>query len=209
VVLLDLKMPGTTGAQALAGLRSSPITADIPVVVISGLGPEADEDVARSTEEWLIKPVSEQRLVKAVSMALSGRQSGGSVLLVEDDSEIAEVIGVLLAEAGLEVTHASGATEAVVRGEELRPDVIVLDLRLPDGDGEDVVAEFRRRGTLTHTPLVVFSAADVDMARRDDLRLGTTIFLTKGRTSLEELTTQVLGLIRSATKPRDMSSAGG
>jgi CheY-like chemotaxis protein len=208
-VLLDLKMPGTTGSQVLAALGSSPRTRDIPVVVISGLGPEADESVAQATDDWLIKPVSEQRLVQAVSMAVSGHQPGGSVLLVEDDEELAGVIGLMLADAGLDVVHASGATEAVVRGEELRPAVIVLDIRLPDGDGGDVVAEFRRRGTLAHTPLVVYSAADVDPARRDQLQLGTTLFLTKGRTSPEQLRDQVLGLVDAVTTARDLASTGG
>jgi PAS domain S-box-containing protein len=208
-VLLDLKMPGTTGSQVLAALGGSASTRDIPVVVISGLGPEADEAVARSTDDWLIKPVSEQRLVQAVSMAVSGHQPGGSVLLVEDDEELAGVIALMLSDVGLDVVHASGATQAVVRGEELRPAVIVLDVRLPDGDGGDVVAEFRRRGTLANTPLVVYSAADVDQARRDELQLGTTVFLTKGRTSPEQLRDQVLGLIDAVTTERDLAGTGG
>ena len=208
-VLLDLMMPGTTGAQVLSSLRSSPATRDIPVVVISGLGPEADEDVASSTDGWLIKPVSEERLVQAVSIAVSGQHPGGSVLLVEDDEELAGVIALMLTDVGLEVVHASGATQAVVRGEELRPAVIVLDVRLPDGDGGDVVAEFRRRGTLADTPLVVYSAAEVDESRRDDLQLGTTVFMTKGRSSPEQLRDQVLGLIDAVTTAHDMASTGG
>jgi len=208
-VLLDLMMPGTTGAQVVAALRSSPSTCDIPVVVISGLGPEADASVALSTEGWLIKPVSEHRLVQAVSMAVSGHQPGGSVLLVEDDEELAGVIALMLADVGLDVVHASGATQAVVRGEELRPAVIVLDVRLPDGDGGDVVAEFRRRGTLAQTPLVVYSAADVDQARRDELQLGKTVFLTKGRTSPEQLRDQVLGLIDAVTADQPLTTTGG
>ena len=208
-VLLDLMMPGTTGAQVVAALRSTPATCDIPVVVISGLGPEADTSVALSTEGWLIKPVSEHRLVQAVSMAVSGHQPGGSVLLVEDDEELAGVIALMLADVGLDVVHASGATQAVIRGEELRPAVIVLDVRLPDGDGGDVVAEFRRRGTLAQTPLVVYSAADVDEARREELQLGRTVFLTKGRNSPEQLRDQVLGLIDAVTADQDLATAGG
>jgi CheY-like chemotaxis protein len=198
-VVLDLMMPHTTGAQVLAALRGSPTTRDIPVVVISGLGPEADESVADATEGWLIKPVSEQRLVQAVSIALAGRQSGASVLLVEDDAGLAEVISTMLVDAGLEVVHASSAAAAIDRGRELRPDVIVLDMQLPDGDGSDVVAEFRRQWRLAQTPLVVYSAADLDDARRGELQLGTTVFLTKGRIGPDELRDQVLGLVRAVT----------
>ena len=88
--------------------------------------------------------------------------------------------------------------------QELRPDVIVLDMRLPDGDGSDVVAEFRRRGTLAQTPLVVYSAAEIDAARATmSSELGTTVFLNKGRASPEELRDQVLGLVGAVTSASD------
>lgn len=208
-VLLDLLMPGTTGAQVLDELRSNATTQNIPVVVISGLGPEAAESVARSTEGWLVKPVSEERLVHTVAIALSGRTPGATVLLVEDDKELAEVITAMLADEGLDVVNASSATQAVVTGHEMRPDIIVLDLSLPDGDGSDVVAEFRRRGALAQTPLIVYSASDVADERHGELQLGTTVFLTKGRTSPEELRDQVLGMVEAVTTQGDRSPREG
>jgi DNA-binding response OmpR family regulator len=84
----------------------------------------------------------------------------------------------------------------------------VLDMRLGDGDGGDVVAEFRRRGALAQTPLVVYSAVDVDEARRRELQLGTTVFLNKGRTSPEELRDRVLGLIKAVTSGEDRPPGG-
>jgi PAS domain S-box-containing protein len=198
-VVLDLVMPGTTGAQVMSALRSSPETDDIPIVVISGLGPEADEEVARSAEGWLIKPVSEDRLVQAVSAVLDGRSEGRSVLLVEDDDGLAEVVGTLLAHEGFSVVRASSAAEAIAGGDELRPDVIVLDLRLPDGNGSDVVAAFRRRWSLAQTPVVVYSVAEVSAEERDELQLGTTVFLTKGLTSPEGLRDQVVELVGAVT----------
>jgi hypothetical protein len=72
-------------------------------------------------------------------------------------------------------------------------------MRLPDGSGADVVKEFQRRGTLTHTSLVVYSAADIDAVERHELELGTTVFLNKGRVTPEELRNRVLGLISTFT----------
>ncbi len=198
-VLLDLMMPGTTGAQVLAALRSRPETRHIPVIVVSGLGPEDEPAVAESTEGWLIKPVSEQRLVQTVALAVSGREHGATVLLVEDDEGLASVVGTMLAAEGLEVVHAATAADAVLRGREQRPDVIVLDLHLRDGDGAAVVAEFRRHGPMSHIPLIVYSAADVEDARRHSLELGETVFLTKGRTSPDQLKDRVLGLVNAVT----------
>jgi PAS domain S-box-containing protein len=199
VILLDLLMPGATGAQVLQTLRHAADTHDIPVVVVSGLGPEADEDVARSTDGWLLKPVSEERLVRTVAHAVAKTEPGASVLLVEDDSDLAEVLETMLRADGLDVVQAATASEAVTRGHETRPDVIVLDMRLPDGSGADVVKEFQRRGTLAHTSLVVYSAADIDAVERHELELGTTVFLNKGRVTPEELRNRVLGLISTFT----------
>jgi len=231
VVLLDLLMPGATGAQVLEALRGSADTYDIPVVVISGLGPEADESVAQTTEDWLIKPVSEERLVRTVAQVVahavssavsnpvpdpgtesegeSGTASSGSVLLVEDDADLSVVLGTMLRGAGLEVVHAATASEAVVRGQEAGPDVIVLDMRLPDGSGAHVVKEFQRRGTLAQTSLVVYSAADIDEVERHELELGTTVFLNKGRVSPEELRDRVLGLVSAVTSEVHMSPREG
>ena len=198
-VLLDLMMPGTTGADVLASLRSRPESCDIPVVVISGLGPEADPEVAGDTQGWLIKPVSEERLVRTVALAVSGRERAATVLLVEDDEDLASVVATLLVAEGLEVVHASTAADAVQRGREQRPDVIVLDLQLRDGDGSTVVEEFRRHAPMSHIPLIVYSGAEVDNGRQHSLELGETVFLTKGIASPEELKDRVLGLVNVVT----------
>jgi CheY-like chemotaxis protein len=214
-VVLDLMMPGTTGADVMNTLRSSQATQEIPVVVISGLGPEADEDTARSADEWLIKPVSEDRLVQAVSMAIKERPGARSVLLVEDDEALAEVIATLLTDEGLQVVRATSAAEAIARGEEMCPeeemcpDVIVLDVRLPDGNGSDVVVAFTRRWPLARIPVVVYSGMDLDAARGDDLRLGATVILSKERTTPEELRSEVLALVSAVTGHDTTSDEGG
>jgi CheY-like chemotaxis protein len=132
-------------------------------------------------------------------MAVVGRPESESVLLVEDDEALAEVVATLLADEGLSVVRATSAAEAIQRGQELHPGVIVLDMRLPDGNGSDVVAAFRERGSLAQTPLVVYSVVDVDDERRHDLHLGTTVFLTKERTTPEQLRDEVIALVEAVT----------
>jgi CheY-like chemotaxis protein len=189
-------MPGTSGAEVLRALRAAEPTHDIPVVVVSGLRPESDEAVARESDEWLVKPVSDTRLVDAVTLAVAGRRpAGGRVLLVEDDEDLAEVLTTMLDDAGLQVLHAASVAEAIARGPGWEPDVIVLDLQLPDGSGEDVVAAFQQRRLVAQTPLVVYSAVDVRAARRQQLHLGPTLFLAKGSTSPEALSHQLLRLL--------------
>jgi CheY-like chemotaxis protein len=199
-VLLDLRMPGTTGAEALAQLKGNEQTRHIPVIVVSGLSPEAEPLVQPEADEWLIKPVTEERLVQTVATTLAHREQHGRVLLVEDDEDLAGVIATLLGGHGLEVSHATTAADAILVGNEVAPDVIVLDLHLPDGDGSAVVSEFRRTRALSRTPLVVYSAADVEESRRGELRLGETVFLTKGRSGPEAVENRVLQLVNVITR---------
>ncbi|MGZ4497874.1 MAG: hybrid sensor histidine kinase/response regulator [Nocardioides sp.] len=121
-----------------------------------------------------------------------------TVLLVEDDEDLAGVISATLDAAGIDVVHAVTVPEAVARGHERQPHVIVLDLRLPGGSGEHVVEAFRHSRPLAGTPLVVYSTEDVDAERRRHLRLGETLFLTKGRVGMHELRDRVLDLVSRA-----------
>lgn len=198
-VLLDLRLPGTSGAEVVAQLRGGERTRGIPVVVVSGLGPETAPELDRQTEGWLVKPVTEEQLVQAVDVALAGRMRESTVLLVEDDEDLAEVITALLRGHGLRVDHAPTAAAAIDAGRTLRPHVLVLDLHLPDEDGSAVVAAFQQDPTLAATPLVVYSAADVEVDRRASLALGPTVFLTKGRSGPEALEERVLGLLDAVT----------
>ncbi|NHC22027.1 response regulator [Nocardioides sp. IC4_145] len=206
-VLLDLRMPGTSGAEVVAQLRSGERTRAIPVVVVSGLGPETAPELDRQTEGWLVKPVTEEQLVQAVDVALAGRMRESVVLLVEDDEDLAEVIIALLRSHGLRVDHASTAAAAIAAGRSVRPHVLVLDLHLPDEDGSAVVAAFQQDPALAATPLVVYSAADVEVDRRAALELGPTVFLTKGRSGPEALEDRVLGLLDAVTGRPAASSA--
>ncbi|MDN4175489.1 response regulator [Nocardioides sp. SOB77] len=198
-VLVDLRMPGTGGAEVVAELRRGERTRNIPLIVVSGLGPEAAPELGAQTDGWLVKPVTEEQLVQAVEVALTGRMQESAVLLVEDDEDLAEVITTLLRGHGLRVDHAATAAAAIEAGRSLRPQVLVLDLHLPDEDGSAVVAAFRADPALSGTPLVVYSAADVEVARRADLELGPTVFLTKGRSGPEALEERVLGLLDAVT----------
>ncbi len=123
-----------------------------------------------------------------------GRGGTDTVLLVEDDEDLARVISTLLGERGLDVVHAQTAAEAVSLGLLHQPRVIVLDLHLPDGRGAEIVARFRESTSLAHTALVIYTAADAEQEIRADLELGTTLFLTKGRVGPDELRDRVLEL---------------
>jgi CheY-like chemotaxis protein len=196
-VLLDMVMPGTSGGDVLAQLKANDRTRDIPVLVVSGLAPSAEPSAAASAEEWLVKPVSEERLISAVAAALDGRRRDQTVLVVEDDLDLARVLTALLASHGLNVVHVSTVAEAVRQGRLIRPQVVVLDLDLPDGVGTEAITELRRTHDLDGAAVVVYTATDVvgpasygASGADDDM-----VFLTKARVAPWELEDRVLRLM--------------
>ena len=178
VIVLDLLLPGIDGRETANALKGQEETADIPVVVLSVLTAEqmAVDGIASRVE----KPIEEDVLLTALRNALSGDHP--QALVVEDDPQLAEVLEVTLARHGLKVRHARTGHEAMRLGRALGPDLLVLDLALPGGDGYSVVEWMRKQRWLSTVPVLVYTAFDLDEADRNRLRLGETRFLTKGRT---------------------------
>ncbi|WP_265522361.1 response regulator [Oerskovia flava] len=201
-VVLDLIMPGSSGAEVLAALRGHPATADVPVIVVSGLRPSDDGASAALANGWLVKPVEPADLTAAVRSVIHDHEHHDVVLVVEDDLSLAQVMTATLENSGLEVIHADSITSARRVVADHTPGVLVLDLNLPDGRGDELVAELRHDGRLQALPLVVYSALEVDDDARDELRLGETVFLTKGRASPDLLLERVLTLLDQASGHR-------
>ncbi|MDA8282391.1 MAG: response regulator, partial [Actinomycetota bacterium] len=179
VIVLDLLLPGIDGRATAHALKGRAETADIPVVVLSVLTAEQMEvEGAASRVE---KPIEEDVLLTALRHALGGDHR--QALVVEDDPQLAEVLEVTLARHGLKVRRARTGREAMRLGRALVPDLLVLDLALPGGDGYSVVEWMRSQRWLSSVPVLVYTAFDLEKADRDRLRLGETKFLTKGRTS--------------------------
>jgi len=101
---------------------------------------------------------------------------GGHILVVEDDAEIAELIRMMLAERGHRVTVAANGTDALRLAREERPDLIALDLMLPDLNGLEVLQILRRQPETADIPVIVVS---VLLEQEQARRLGVVSYITK------------------------------
>jgi two-component system KDP operon response regulator KdpE len=98
------------------------------------------------------------------------------VLLVEDDATIRRFVRMALESEGLEVHEADGLKRGLIDAATRRPDLVLLDLGLPDGDGIDFVREFRGWSA---APIVVLSARDAESAKVAALDAGADDYLVK------------------------------
>jgi PAS domain S-box-containing protein len=194
-ILMDIMMPGMDGWQTMAALKDNPGTKDVPVIVTSALRPVAEGPSGESIPAWLQKPVDESRLSRTLEQVLASHPRSARVLLVEDDTDLARVVIATLERHGMETVHAKTGREAIELSQKTNPDLLVLDLILPEVDGFEVVSWLRRHGRLCDIPMVVYTAKDLSESEREQLKLGASEFLTKSQVSLEEFEKRVLGLL--------------
>jgi two-component system, OmpR family, response regulator len=125
-----------------------------------------------------------------------GAQARPRLLVVEDDLNIVELLSASLRFAGFEVTAATNGADAVAVARETRPDLVVLDVMLPDLDGFDVIRRMREGGV--RTPVVFLTARDGTEDKIRGLTLGGDDYVTKPF-SLEELTARIRAVLRRTT----------
>ncbi len=199
LITLDILMVGMDGFQVLERLRANPRTSQIPVLVISVVSEQRDL-LALGAVDFLSKPLEESALRAAVARAL-GAQGGRRVLVAEDDPDIAGWLERVLVEQGFQVSWAADGRTALDEAARSRPDVILLDLHLPEMDGREVIARLKRDASTRDIPVIVMTASSVDRDR-DRVRvldLGAESFLTKPFTA-EELAREIRRALEDKTE---------
>jgi PAS domain S-box-containing protein len=206
-ILLDMMMPGMTGSDTLKALRQRVDTRSIPVVILSALKPMPRVQRAREVVDWVEKPFQEESLLHALEEAVSVKWKPRRVLLVEDDPDLSRVLLEVFGRHGIEALHAASGVEAVEASRRAPPDLVILDLGLPHGDGYWVVEALRGEDGLRGVPLVVYTARELDEGDRERLRLGHTEFLTKGRVSPDDFEKRVVSLLNRIAPARPTTNA--
>ena len=134
----------------------------MPVVIIDGL---ADSNMALryGAAAVLQKPVSRAQLKSALAnLALHPiQEQTRKVLVVDDDPKAVEVLAAFLPAPAYAVVRAYGGAEAIILAQQLRPDLILLDLMMPEVNGFDVVAALQRNADTARIPILVVTAKQV------------------------------------------------
>lgn len=103
-------------------------------------------------------------------------QTQALVLIAEDEAEIADILSAYLMRSGLRCIRAHNGREALVLHHSHRPDLVLLDVQMPEIDGWRVLSEIRLRGD---TPVIMLTAMDQDVDKLTGLRIGADDYVVK------------------------------
>lgn len=201
LIILDVILPDMAdkdGFDVLRELRANAGTADIPVIVLS-IKQDDGTAWALGAADYLTKPVDSQSLLRSVQEALTWQ---GRVLVVEDDPDTVGFLSSAMRRIGFTPLVASNGYEALAIARRYRPDLILLDLRLPGMDGYESLTHLKRDAVTQTIPIIAVSAhvSDTDQERKRLIALGASSFLPKPF-SIDKLLAEVEEVLQPITPP--------
>jgi signal transduction histidine kinase/CheY-like chemotaxis protein len=193
-ITLDILLPELDGWEVLTRLKHDPATSSIPVVVVSVVdNPELG--MALGALDYFVKPIDGVAFLNSLSRFNFSRALGRQefrVLVVDDEPGNRDLLAGILEPAGFTVIVAAGGREAIDLAIERVPDLILLDLIMPDVTGFDVVEALRANPSTHDTPIMVLTAKDLTEADKKQLNGQVSTILNRRSTGASDL----LGLLR-------------
>ncbi|MHB1863989.1 MAG: response regulator [Gemmatimonadaceae bacterium] len=172
-ITLDILLPDRHGHEVLALLKAQPETREIPVVVVS-ITENRELGLSLGAADWLVKPARREDFIAAMQRAANGAAGRAgdhvaTVLVIDDEVAVLEFLTDVLSHQGFRVIAARGGREGMARAVDSAPDVVVLDLMMPDVSGFDVVRAIRAGDQGRDVPIVVFTVKDLTGRERAEL----------------------------------------
>jgi PAS domain S-box-containing protein len=161
LITLDLMLPGLSGWEVISKLCNIEGLAGVPVVVITAAASELSPSIGAAAV--LRKPISRSQLtatLDGLGLSLTGKLTH-TVMVVDDDPKAVEVIARFLPPPVYAVVRAYGGSEAITLAQRLRPDLILLDLMMPDVTGFDVVRTLQNNPDTERIPILVLTAKQI------------------------------------------------
>jgi signal transduction histidine kinase/CheY-like chemotaxis protein len=204
-ITLDVMMPDLDGWSVLTALRQDPELAEIPVIMIT-IVDEHRRGIALGAAGYLTKPVDREQLHRLVSR-FRAPVPPTRVLVVEDDAVQRERMRGWLGGPQWTVREAENGRVALKCIQESKPDVILLDLMMPEMDGFAVVAALQKEAGWRDIPVIVITSLDLDAKDRERLNAGVQFVLVKERFRPADLVERIRRLVQRKPVSNAMEAA--
>ena len=187
LITLDLMLDGKSGFEILELLKSEPETKDIPVIIASVMPNQRTKSLALGAADYIVKPFEQTKVLNTVHRLVLNveEQNNGAkinkVLVVDDDKDIVNWLQTALTDREFEVAGTTTGQQALELVNQTKPDLILLDLKLPDMDGFLVIKKLRENEETANIPIIVITGTSLDQSH-DTIKvlgLGASHLITK------------------------------
>ena len=196
-IILDVLMPGMDGWETLSSLKTDRELCKIPVIM-STIVDDKNKGFVLGASDYLVKPIEPEHLAR-VLWKYRGEESCGEALVVDDDWLTRDMFKRVMEAMGWVVSEAENGRKALERVNEKLPDLILLDLLMPEMDGFEFLLQLRQQPSGQSIPVVVVTGKQLSEAERKWLEGSVQTTLQKGEASRESLLQQICDLARNST----------
>ena len=198
VITLDVMMPEMDGWSVLAQLKSDPSLASIPVMMLTMLD-EREKAIQSGAAEFMTKPVDWDYFIDAILRMKSAPTASHTILVVEDDLTNRGALSRLLNNEGWKVMEALNGGAALEILETENPELILLDLVMPEFNGFEFLSHFHGNGLQKDIPVIVLTAKELSKPELERLNLEVDHVFQKGDYTRVELLGKIRQLIGAKT----------
>ena len=197
-ITLDIILPKKNGWDVLTELKSLPETVDIPVVIVSVVESRLF-GLNLGAIEYFIKPLNKDKLIEVMQNVTNktGKETKDiTVLIIDDEPKTMDLLTDMLQLQGFDVLQAYGGQEGIDLAIKKHPDVIILDLMMPDVSGFDVAQQLRANFEAMEIPILVYTAKDLTEEDRQKLEGNVQAIALKSGSGKEALLKELKKLIK-------------
>ncbi|WP_372369865.1 response regulator [Candidatus Uabimicrobium sp. HlEnr_7] len=195
-IFLDVMMPNIDGWEVLKKLKENPLLANIPVIMISMVDKKS-MGFELGAAEYLTKPLDLDHLATVLQKYKDNETP--SILIVEDDQDMQEMMMRSLEKQGYTAIVAENGQSALQKIEKNVPDLILLDLLMPQMDGFEFLVKLRTDSQWQNIPVVVVSAKNITKEDREKLSGSVQKIIEKSELSSDDLMKKISTLIKSSS----------
>lgn len=180
VITLDILLPVKDGWQVLRELKQHPLCKNIPVIIISMLD-ERNVGFGLGAVDYFVKPVQKDALLESLRKVTGTRlklSQSAKILVIDDDRSVTDLMQVILEAEGCTVLKATDGREGLRLAQEDRPDLIILDLVMPEISGFNVAYQLKHNPKTQSIPVIVMTSMEIDEETREQLQ-GFVVSLMK------------------------------
>ncbi|MCP4700037.1 MAG: response regulator [Gammaproteobacteria bacterium] len=168
-ITLDVMMTDAKGRTLLSMIKGDAELANIPVIVVS-MQEDRSEGFSLGAAEYLVEPIEADDLSNVLKKYQSSAAGSAEVMLVEDNPTTRKITKLMIKKAGWQVTSAENGRVALELIKKSRPDLILLDLMMPEMDGFEFLTRLRADEIYADIPVVVVTAKELSEEERSHLR---------------------------------------